>query len=143
MSYFLLEDGSKLKLENNTDFLILEFAFVPPYTGPHYERLLEDGTTRLLEDNTTDRALELHAPVPVPPAGLIYGGYQNELPYLRCNVCNRKSYQIEYAGVTCNAWNSAPSKYPLQYCPGVLVPSILAVIPLLENQVFFQERASQ
>jgi hypothetical protein len=111
-------------------------------------RTLEIGSRRLLEDQTY-RLLEELPPVPTPVVpGLTYGNpayqyTQNELPYLRCNVCSRKSYQIEYSGVNCNAWNSAPSLYPLQYCPGVLVPSALATLPQLDFQLVFQERAIQ
>lgn len=110
-------------------------------------RLLEDGTVRLLEDLSI-RDLEIPGTVPVQaPTLLAYGNpaiqyIQNELEYLRCNVCSRKSYQIEYAGATCNAWNSAPSLFPSQYCPGVLVPSILSTIPQLDFQLVLQERAS-
>lgn len=146
MDYLLLEDGlSKLDIEGLSSALGLEYTiYVPPSGGPtHSERVLEDFSYRLLEDNVTDRALELSVPVTPSLSGLIYGGHQNELPFLRCNVCSRKSYQIKHSGMICNAYNSAPSKYPLQYCPGILVPSVLATIPQLNFQLFFQERASK
>ena len=113
MSYFLLENGSHLNLEGNSGALILEVLAV----------------------------------IPVVVQSTDYGNpstqyIQNEQPYLRCNVCNRKAYQVAYAGMTCNAWNSAPSLYPLQYCPGVLVPSTMAVIPQLDFQLVLQERAN-
>ena len=108
-------------------------------------RLLEDGTFRLLEDDVSLRSLEFAQAVVVQSTD--YGNpstqyIQNEQPYLRCNVCNRKAYQVAYAGMICNAWNSAPSLYPLQYCPGVLVPSTMAVIPQLDFQLVLQERAN-
>lgn len=109
-------------------------------------RTLEDGSNRQLEDDVSLRLLEFAVAV-ISATSSNYGNpsiqyIQNELPYLRCTICNRKSYQIEYAGVNCNAWNSAPSTYPLQYCPGVLVPSMMAVIPQLDFQLVLQERAT-
>ena len=141
-----LEDGTHRLLEDGLTERGLELVQVSLY----FDRTLENGTYRLLEDDFTGRALESLIIVIVPPVipSLTHGDYrnqytQNELPFLRCNVCNRKCYQIEYAGRICNAWNSAPGMYPLQYCPGILTPSLLATIPQLDFQLMIQERASK
>ena len=44
--------------------------------------------------------------------------------YYYCNVCGRKSYREgAVSGTTCNAYNSAPAKYPQQHCKGIMTTS--------------------
>lgn len=141
----LLENQSHRLCEDTVTDRALE---LPATQSLYSKRILENLANRLLENTAFDRALELPAAIiPITPTLLFYGNpnlqyTQNELPYLRCNVCNRKSYQMEYQGVQCNAWNSAPGLYPLQYCPGVLVPSVLSILPQLDFQLVLAERAS-
>lgn len=77
---------------------------------------------------------------------------QNEQPYVYCNTCGRKDYRLleqvnanpaspVYAVTLCNAFNSAPSRYPNAPCQGIMTTST-QTLSQLDNQTYINERTT-